>query len=349
MTRFSAKPLLALFLAAAILAFACSRPGGEDQGIHQVTVKLPWVKNPEFAFVDLGVEKGFFRSRGIDLAVENSRGSHQVVAAFDTKSINFGFLSGDSLVIARQKGVPVQALFVLFPSSPAVIVSLKDSNIRKPKDLLGKSVGIITSSTTFPQFRAMLKNAWKPEPPPEPGEDYYEIEAVSGGLAQLQAGQIDALTHYENFAPIQLEVAGYEIAPLIYMRDYEIDIYSTVFATTDEFIRTKPELVQNIVNAMLDSLELAVKDPEAALAALNEQNEDVSAMGEPEYLEKALAVALGLANSRASEGIALGFMDKHGWYRTERTLQKTGQAGDISEDYYFDDRFFSEYHRKNGS
>ena len=339
---------LVTFLGAVILiSLYYIRPESEEEfPLEEIKVYLPWVKNPEFSFIDLGVRENFFRSQKIDISLANSRGSHEVVAAFDAGATKFGFLSGDSLVIARQQGVPIQALFVLFPSSPAVIVSLRDAKIEKPKDLLGKKIGVIKTSTTYPQFHALMAHAWKPDPPPRAGEDYFEVEAVAGGLAQLEAGQVDALTHYENFAPIQLEVAGYEIGKPIYFRDYGIDIYSTVFATTDEMIRDEEDLVQRIVDAMLDSLDMAVSQPQEALKALYQLNEDVTSMGPPEYIEKAQTVAHALATSR-SESLPLGHMDADGWARTEETLRRAGQAGNLKDnEYYFNRSFLDSYTKR---
>ncbi len=334
-----------LLLAVLLLASSgCQDRQVTGNGPTPIEIRLPWVKNPEYAFLFLAQQpNGEFQKYRLEAEITGDRGSNTVISAFDAGSAEFGFVSGDSLVMARQRGVQVQALFVLYPSSPAVVVSLAERQINKVEDLLGKNIGVISQSTTYPQFKAMLRHAF-PNDEPEAGVDYFETEAVAGGLTQLERGHIDALTHYTNFAPVQLEDIGLP-ANEIFMRDHGIEIYSTVFAATDRVIRDEPELVQRVVNALLESLNRAITNPDLALQALR-QEDDYSAMGTDTYVEAAMLAAHNLITERGDQ-VPVGTMDKDGWYRTERTLLQTGQvADDIDDSFYYEDRFLREYLRR---
>jgi len=290
--------------------------------LGKINIMIPWMNSPEHAFL-------YYGEKAYRLNIRDSRGSHQVAEAFRKGDVNFGFISADTLIMARQTGIQLKALFVIYPETPTVIVSLKESNITSLKQLKGKSVGVIKTSVTYPQFQRVLSLGGLES------NDIKEINARYGGVAQLKNKEFDALIQYEHFAPIQLSVKGIE-TNYIPLKKY-LHTYSTVFAASDKILRENPKLVEEVVNILLNNLEKTMKDP---LAAIKKMKDKVGTeIGSDEYIEKGLYVALKMINENENR---FGCMSKSKWAETEDQLMKTKQINKtIPLNNYYEDSFIS--------
>lgn len=355
----SFRTLVFLLSVISILA-SCGR--GEDESIDEpIKVQLTWVVSPEHAFLYHGQEQGFFSDGGPALEIIADRGSHKVVQAFDRGDIDFGFVSGDSLVLARSSGIPIRALFVLFHESPAVLVSKAESGLESLQDVVTPRedgpvrVGVIKESTVYPQLHGMFRHEGISYEPEGSNKNVEEVIAVSGGVAQLATDQIDILTHYENYAPVFFELEDVATSS-IRMSDHGIEIYSTVFATTDEMIRRNPDLVQKMVSAMLDSLHASIESPDQAIRSL------IDARGSEVGTEEYVDIGVRLANQMLidpgidkphipqDDTMVLGFMSDAGWEATQRTLIYSGQIDEerkLATAYFYDPTFLNNYYNSN--
>lgn len=327
----------AMLCALTVLVASCSKSEQtKSQASQKVSVMLPWSISPEFAFL-YTADKPTSKSASAVFAFEPSKGSSEVVQAFDLNKADFGFLSSDSLILARQKGIPIKALFVLYRRTPAVVVALKGSGIQEPKDLLGKRVGVIKASTTFPQFLAMMRNAGYPVIQDGVGKNVTLDDAINGGVLQLQTKQIDALTSFANFAPVQLVANGNAIETPIEFSKYGINIYGTVFAATESVISGNPTLVQNVVLVLLSRLTEALSNHSLAATKYNERPDAVKVA--PELLSATIDKTLALI-APDGDSKSLGSMSAAEWRLTVETLVNTKQAQPIDAAGCFDDTFY---------
>jgi NitT/TauT family transport system substrate-binding protein len=298
----------------------------------KVTVILSWSPSAEHAFLYQGMKQGIFRSNGLDVIVQPSKGSSEVAKALEGGTADFGFISGDSLVMARIKGIRLRALSTLFHNSPVTIYSLTNAGITKPEALKGKRVGVIKTSTTYKQYLLFLKKE---------GIDPDSIVEVpsSGSPQELISGNIQAGMQYSQYAPVMLRSQGYAVNEIL-LKDHGVDIVSTSLATTDEIIKRKPQMVQAFVTAFQRSLDASRGDPEGALKALIE--------AEPSLNPDSTRASLQRVNEMMFTPEALkrgaGYLSLDDWDRTQKTL-KEGEQIDliINPQYFFDDNFFNAY------
>jgi NitT/TauT family transport system substrate-binding protein len=321
----STRNTLSLILVSIFTFVACEKSSPKPIVHQKTTVKLPWSLSPEFAFLFCENEEPSHADSTI-IEFETSKGSHEVAQAFALKKINFGFLGGDSLIVAKQKGIAIKALFALYQESPAVIVSLKNSGISSPKDLLGKRVGVIKASSTFPQFLGMMKNAGYPLIPEGEHKNITLDDAVNGGVLQLKTHQIEALTSFANFAPIQLLSDGEAIEEPIRFSEFGIDVYGTVFAASDEIIQSNPALVQSVTQVLLMKVREMFRNP-TQTARLYIQNAE-GVKGNPNLIDMTIMKTNELICPSTNPD-DIGSMTEEGWKNTIKTLLATGQAHDF--------------------
>ena len=102
---------------------------------------LNWYVYGEHAPFYYGKEKGYFRrAEGIDLEIQEGRGSGVTVQAVAAKTVQFGYVDVPTMMRAAVKGAPVTAVGVALQTSPMSAMGFAEKNIRKPEDIKGKTV-----------------------------------------------------------------------------------------------------------------------------------------------------------------------------------------------------------------
>ncbi len=106
----------------------------------KVVLLLNWYTYGEHAPFFLGKEAGIYAAEGIDLDIQEGRGSAVTVQAVAAKTVPFGYADVPTMIRAAAKGAPVTSPGVLLQTSPMSVMGFTDKNIRKPDDLKGKTV-----------------------------------------------------------------------------------------------------------------------------------------------------------------------------------------------------------------
>lgn len=112
-----------------------SAASGHDQ--QDITIKLHWQHQFQFAGIYAAKEKGFFEQAGLHVNIQPS-----FVHPFDeveNGQVEFG-LSGTGIVVEYLKGRPLVALGATFQSSPYAWLIKADSGIYSARDFIGKTL-----------------------------------------------------------------------------------------------------------------------------------------------------------------------------------------------------------------
>src|SRR5689334_11494069 len=120
---------------AATLAFTASASAAD-----KVVLLLNWYVYGEHAPFYYGKEKGLYAAEGVDLDIQEGRGSGVTVQAVAAKTATFGYADVPTMIRAAVKGAPVISPGVLLQKSPMSVMGFVEKNIRKPEDLKGKIV-----------------------------------------------------------------------------------------------------------------------------------------------------------------------------------------------------------------
>jgi NitT/TauT family transport system substrate-binding protein len=141
----------------AIVALLAAWPAS---AADKVTLMLNWYVYGEHAPFYYGKEKGYFKDAGIDLDIQEGRGSAtvtQVVAAGGTAQ--FGYVDVPTMMRAAVKGAPVEAVGVALQTNPMSVMGFADKNIRKPEDIKGKTVATTPGDSMSQIWPLFLKRS----------------------------------------------------------------------------------------------------------------------------------------------------------------------------------------------
>ena len=135
--------LISIGLMLALLISGCVEEESEE--LQKITVRLKWLHQAQFAGNYVANEKGFYEKHGIEITeLLPFDFVNWPIDKVENKEVDFGITGGDELVLAKILGKAdhTKAIAVIFKTNPVCLYSLKESDITKPQDFVGKTVGI---------------------------------------------------------------------------------------------------------------------------------------------------------------------------------------------------------------
>lgn len=308
----------------------------EKRELTPVSLRLKWLIQAHSAGEFVAKERGIFKKYGIDLTINPGGPDLDSIKLVAAGSDDFGVTGGDQLILARQKGIPVVAIAVLFQRSPVCLFTLKDSGIKTPQDFMGKKVGVKYGTNTETEYRVMMKKLGIPL-------DSVQEIPVKFDMAPFFQKRVDVWPGYESNEPLIAQEKGYDVN-IIYPRDYGVNIYANTYFTTDEILKQKPDLVVRFLKAIIEGWELAIENPEYAVDAVLKYNDQLNRQHEFSALK--MTIPIIKADETALHGI--GWMTKERWAESQRVLLEGGLLNkELAVDELFTIKYLQEiYWRK---
>ena len=252
-------------IAAALVALVALPAFG--QGKEKVVLLLNWYVYSEHAPFFLGKERGYFDQEGIDLEIQEGRGSGVTVQAVAAGTATFGYADVATMIKAASKGAPVTAVGVALQTSPMSAMGFADRNIRKPEDIKGKTVAVTPGDSMSQIWPLFLKKT---------GLKDSDFKTVSGDaqtkLNAVMNNQADLLLGYVMDQAIKLQDATHKDIYPIRFADYGVNMVSSGIIVQKDYLKAHPDVVKRFMRAATRSLEEAAKNPDAAVDAMLKAN-----------------------------------------------------------------------------
>ena len=299
---------LAVFLLAVLAVTACGDDdggGGEGGGPERVSVQD--TAGVPSAFLEFGVEQGYFKKRGLDVQVTPSQGGATVVPAVVSGDSDIAGSNLVSVLLAQGKGVPVKIIapgtFVRNRSSQdfSAILVAGDSDIRSPQDLEGKTMAVNTLKNVA-ELAAKASLAKR-------GVDVSKIELTEVDFPEMNAalseGRVDAAFQIEPFVSLGLK-EGARIVDRPYVGT-KPGLQIGCYFTSERFLSENGDVVDRFRQGVADTAAAIAKDPAAFREFLPEASEIP-----PPAAQKAVLPAWKAENDQASIELTAELMDRYG-------------------------------------
>src|SRR6187397_3724460 len=229
----------------------------------KVVLMLNWYVYGEHAPFYYGKAKGIYAAEGIDLEIQEGRGSAATTQAVAAKTANFGYVDVPTMMRAAVKGAPITATGVLLQTSPMSAMGFVEKNIRKPEDIKGKTVATTPGDSMSQIWPLFLKKT---------GLKESDFKTVSGDaqtkLNAVMNNQADLLLGYVMDQAIKLQDAVHKPVYPIRFADYGVNMVSSGIIVQKDYLKNKPDVVRRFLRAATRSLEESAKNPEAAVDAM---------------------------------------------------------------------------------
>lgn len=276
-----------------------------------VSLRLNWYLGGLHVPFYYGKDMGFFKQEGIDLTINEGRGSANTVQVVAAGSDTFGMADSSSLITTAAKGADVKSVMSLLNSTGFSVVSLASSNIRKPKDLEGKSLAVSPGDPLGQLFRALAAhNKLNID-----SIKFVQVDPAAKVVSVLEK-KVDALLGGADDQYFLIKYKGVEPHALRYA-DHGANIVGMTIVTTGNLIKTKPDLVRRFVRASVRSWEEAKKNPQAAVDAAMKVKPDLNRQSTLDQM----MVDFELLDSVNSKG-RVGFGAQADWDQTLLLLKQ---------------------------
>ncbi len=228
---------------------------------EKLVLQLPWHHQFQFAGYYMAKEKGYYNSAGLDVEVRDANQKNKNVV----NDVLFGqadfAISDSGLLVSRSQGKPVVAISAIFPSSPAIFLSLKESGIRTPADLAGKKVMLFSSPRSSSLYALLSQEGLLGN---------IEIIESNFDVNSLLDEQVDVFNAYRTNEPYLLEAQG-EQTNIIDPSDYGIEFYGDVLFTSEMFLEKNPKVVEEFRKASLKGWDYALNHFDETIAVIKEK------------------------------------------------------------------------------
>ena len=276
-------------------------------GPVKINLLLTYQPDIQYAPFYVGIEKGFFSKRQIELNLQYIAES-DVTKQVGTGEAPFGVVSGEQVLLGRAAGLPVVDVYGWFQQYPVAVVSKSEKGIVEAADLRGHSVGVpLRQGASYIGLRAILQQA---------GLTENDISLEETGFTQVQtllSDKVDAVVVYSNNEPIQIEAQGVPVN-IINAADM-VSLVSNGVITNEDTIRRNPTLVRAFVEAFDESLHYTIDHPDEAYEISKKYVEGLAdpAVATTQHAVLARSIDLWSADR-------LGLTDAQGWEDTQNVL-----------------------------
>src|SRR5205085_10847174 len=118
-----------------------------------VSLRLNWYMGGLHVPFYYGKERGFYKEEGIDLTINEGRGSANTVQVVAAGSDTFGLADSSSVIATAAKGAEIKSVMSLLNSTGFSVVSLASAEIKTLKDLEGKQLDVSPGEPLGQLFR----------------------------------------------------------------------------------------------------------------------------------------------------------------------------------------------------
>src|SRR4029078_13073301 len=241
--------------------------GGPAWAEDKVTLMLNWYVYGEHAPFYYGKEKGYFKDAGIDLEIQEGRGSGTVTQVVAAKTVQFGYVDVPTMMRAAVKGAPVEAVGVALQTNPMSAMGFAEKKISKPEDIKGKTVATTPGDSMSQIWPLFLKKT---------GLKEGDFTTVAGdGQTKLNAvinGQADLLLGYVMDQSMKIKDAtGKDVYPIKF-GDYGINMVCSGLVANTDYVKANADLVKRFMSASTKAVEAAEKDPKGAAQSILDAN-----------------------------------------------------------------------------
>src|SRR5262245_8483936 len=249
------------------------------------------IEGPD-ALILLPLDRGYFRSRGLDVSVDEAASPLDPITRVATGGYDLAFADINALIRYRDQhpSPPVKAVFMVYNKPPYAIVTRKSRGITEPKQLEGKehgapAAGAPAAGSTFAQWPLFAKLN---------GIDVTKLTIENIGIPvrapMLAAGQIDAALGYSYRLYVDLKDRGVPVDDIVLMpmANYGLKLYGNAIIVNPKFAAEKPEALRGFLHAFLQGLKETIRHPADTVESIAKRDDAAKREVELERLRMAI-------------------------------------------------------------
>ncbi|HLI08219.1 MAG TPA: ABC transporter substrate-binding protein [Ktedonobacteraceae bacterium] len=239
---------------------AASGTGNSSSGgsnLTNVSIGLGYIPDIQFAPFYVAQSKGYYKAAGLNVTLHNGI-VNDLIGSMVLGHDNFVFASGDEVMTARSKNLPVVDVSTIYQRYPVCIIVPANSPIKTLADLKGHTIGSPASfGATYIGMLALLYHAHL---------SLSDVHVETIGFTQVTAlltHKVDAVVGYSNNEALQLPAKGMPVRTFD-VSDYQ-PLVSNGIVVTEDTLHNEPQMVKSFVQATLKGVQYVINNPKQAV------------------------------------------------------------------------------------
>ena len=315
------KRILVLFIGFLFFIAGCQSQSAVD--MQEIVLPVGYIPSVQFAPYYVAIANGYYEEAGLQVELQYG---YEIdgVSLVGAGEYPFAVASGEQVVLARDKGLPIKYVMNWYKDYPVGIAALEDSGISSLPDLEGKTVGI-------PALQGASYIAYK---------GFESINEFDAALVDLQVigytqpemlsqGEVDAAVIYMANTPVVLTAQGYSVVAFP-ISDY-VALVGNGIVTNETTIASQPELIEAFTTATMQGITYAAAHPEETYEICKDF---VPNLDEELFQYEVLTASIPFWNSTG------GLSDVDAWQTTVELVQSLDMLTNTVE---FDGLFTNEF------
>jgi len=290
-----------LALVPALLAVVSLAHSTAAQTPQKLTFALNWFAVGDHAAYWVALDKGYYKARGLEVELQNSKGSGDSIAKVDTHRAELGLADAVVVIPRIAQGAKLKIVGAVFDNTPLNIWTRKDTGITKPKDLEGKLLAAPPGDSQRQLFPAFAKvngiDASKVK--------WLTIEPAAKFVA-LAEKRADAVPDYTTGQPFWEKAVGKENLVRLPWHQYGFDTYSMSIMTSEKMLTERPQTVRDFLAASYMGWRDVMENPKAALEIFKKRVPDIDVT----LIEPNMLLGLELMRTERYAKNGIGWMER---------------------------------------
>jgi len=287
-------------LALAVVLVAALLPRAAAQAPEKVVFALNWFAVGDHAAYWVALDRGYYKARGLDVELQNSKGSGDSIAKVDTGRADVGLADSAVVIAAVGRGAKVKVVGMVFDKTPLNVWSRKEAPIVRPKDLEGKTVGAPPGDGQRQVFPAFAKLT---------GIDAGKVTWVNvepaAKVPALAEKRVDAVADYTTGRPFYEKAIGKGNVVMMPWADHGFDMYSMSIMASDKTMKERPKVLRAFLEASYLGWRDVMDNPKAALEIFKKRVPEIDLS----IIEPNLMMGLDLMKTDRYAAKGIGWID----------------------------------------
>jgi ABC-type nitrate/sulfonate/bicarbonate transport system substrate-binding protein len=234
--------------------FAFSGCGAKSDK-EKVTLLLDWEPNVNHTGIFVADKLNFFEEEGIEVEIKKSP-ENGVIPIVGAGKAEFGIDFQDTLSAAFINDIPVTSVAAIVNHNTSGIISLKNNNISRPKDISNKTFGTSNSPIEQASIRFLVDRD---------GGNSKSVKMIpTSSLDVISSLSLDVNSLWVFYAQdVVPAIIKNQDVNFFYLRDYDkvFDFYTPVIISNNNFLKNKPEVAKAFLRAVSKGYEYAINHP----------------------------------------------------------------------------------------
>jgi NitT/TauT family transport system substrate-binding protein len=252
-----------------LLFFLMTSCHSEETKESDVRLALDWLPNANHIPLYVGVEKGFFAKRGIDLKVIKIQDPSETLPLVVANQVEIGLYYMPDIIRANKKGAQLKPLAILFKQSLNGLIYRTQEGITSPRDFTGRNVGYCIDGTDTKVLDYILsQHQILPKSKRNVSFDLVtalgtkQVDFIYGAYWNIECEHLRALgVETDYFSLVDLKFPEY---------------YELVFVAHENSLQAKPLFIEAFKEGLHQSIVYAVSHPEESFEIYKNFNRDKS-------------------------------------------------------------------------